>query len=320
MDPLRYRVDLPLSAEFHPLGFPVRLRTNSREALAAAREDWGRCRPKFERPPLEVRVAVSDEHDAPPPPDPVWRAQRHVLSIVSDQRHFAACDLDRGFSFCWLTPVAMRDACWVRWHFLNTMVYCTLTHLYLTPVHAACVCWQGRGVLLCGESGTGKSTLAYACACQGWKYISDDASYLVRDTGSRISIGSSHQIRFRDTAAALFPELRGRLATRRPGGKLSIEVWTEDLPQVRTATECRADFIVFLDRRPEGDAGLTPVTNEDALARWLGALAVFDRPVREEHEQSLRRLLEADAYELRYSTFDQAVAQLNALVGKGAGR
>ncbi len=60
----------------------------------------------------------------------------------------------------------------------------------------------------------GKSSLAYACACRGWTYVSDDASSLLRSGTERKVIGNSRLFRFRPAAVDLFPELRASGALR----------------------------------------------------------------------------------------------------------
>jgi hypothetical protein len=73
------------------------------------------------------------------------------------------------------------------------------------PLHGALVMRNGTGVMLCGDSCAGKSTLAYGCARAGWTYVSDDGTFLVRGRDDRYAIGDPHGIRFRTDAPACFP-------------------------------------------------------------------------------------------------------------------
>ncbi len=317
LDPLQFELDLPLRAEFYPLGFPLGLETNSAEVIAAAAESWGAFRPAFDRAPLRVRVAVSDDGAGEAPPDPSWSGQQHLMAIVSDSRHYAVCDFERGFAFCRLSRAAAANRAWMRFHYLETIAYSTLAVLYLAPVHAACVAREGFGVLLAGASGAGKSSLALACARRGWTYLSDDSSFVELGGDGLTVIGRPHQIRFRESAAELFPELQGRLAQRRPNGRTAIEVRTSDLPGVRTANQCRAGAVVFLDRREDGPAGLAELDAETALARCMEGSPTYGSRVRSAHEEALRRLAGVGAYELTYSRLEDAVGELERLAARG---
>ena len=48
----------------------------------------------------------------------------------------------------------------------------------LIPIHAACVGRAGRGLLLVGASGTGKSTLATLSALRGLEFLTEDAAFV----------------------------------------------------------------------------------------------------------------------------------------------
>ncbi len=148
--------------------------------LAAAEESWGALREVFSVPALKLRIALGEGSSGLCPPAPVYRGQRHLLSIVADSQNFAVCDREQGFAFAWINRDAAEHKAYLRYHFLEAIALTMLASSYVTPLHAACVEFAGQGVLLCGNSGAGKSSLAYACARAGWKYISDDASYLVR--------------------------------------------------------------------------------------------------------------------------------------------
>ena len=50
------------------------------------------------------------------------------------------------------------------------------------PLHAACVGQGGRGVLLIGESGAGKSTASLHCLLRGLDFVSEDSIFATPDT------------------------------------------------------------------------------------------------------------------------------------------
>ncbi len=112
-----------------------------------------------------------------------------------------------GYAFGWIGETTARDRPFLRFYFLDAVTLALVDQLYLAPVHAAAIRRHTTGVLLCGDSGTGKSTLAYACARAGWTFVSDDASYLVRGADTPRVLGNSRSLRLRPDAPILFQEL-----------------------------------------------------------------------------------------------------------------
>ncbi len=311
-NPVLSNADLPLRATFFPLGFPVEITTNSAAVLAAAEQSWRMFRPQFDHPPLRLELGVAeDESDTADPPTPVCRVREHLLTIVADPRNFIACDLRRGFAFGWVTRATAESPLYLRYHFLEAAVLGMLSTLRATALHAACVAPYGRGMLLCGDSGAGKSSLAFAGARSGWTYISDDASYLPLDRDDRLVVGNSHQIRFRDSGVQLFPELEGRSITPRAAGKPSIEVSTLEFPELTTSDSTRVEYIVFLNRRNAATPGLHPFSREAAL-RWFLQTSLLSAGAAD-HEAVVRNLVGVQVFELRYTDLDWAVERLEEL-------
>jgi Serine kinase of the HPr protein, regulates carbohydrate metabolism len=308
MDPFLRETPLERQCNYYPLGFPLQLKTNSAEVLQAAEATWGGRPRAFEKPPLELRIIV--ESGGGPPPEPVYRGQAHLMSIVADRENFAVCDYARHFAFCRLNTAAVRDQSFVSYYFLEAIANFSLTQLYLTPVHAACVARKGRGVLLSGSSGAGKTTLAYFCAKEGWTYVSDNESWLVR-AESRLLLGNPRRIRFRESAAELFPELKRSQAAPHPNGKMSIEVSPDGL---ETAYQCEVERVVFLSRESGSPATLRAIRSGDALEHFLSELPVYEDWVREEQRISLNRIAELDPVELRYSDPESALRAIESLV------
>ena len=317
-DPLLSNIALPLRKTYYPLGFAVEIETNSDEVLAAAEESWGALREVFSLPALKIRIALGAGSSGLCPPPPVFRGQRHLLSIVADAQNFAVCDRLQGFAFVWLNQDAVEHKAYLRYHFLEAIALTMLASSYVTPLHAACVELAGQGVLLCGNSGAGKSSLAYACARAGWKFISDDASYLVRQGSGRLVVGNSQLVRLRPSAAELFPELEGLSLTPRAAGKPSIEVPTALIPDVTTVPHSRVEYIVFLNRNEFDVPELVPFPKELAL-QWASHSQVDTRTNRE-IQAAIRELLNARLFELRYRTLSGAIARLEDLIRKGGER
>ena len=235
---------------------------------------------------------------------------------VADEHNFAVSDAKSGSAFAWFTEGAVSKRPYFRYHFLEAIFWMMASPMYLAPVHAACVNFKGKGVLLCGDSGAGKSSLAYACARSGWSYLSDDSSNVLRSRGGRVVIGNPHQIRFRPSAVNLFPELSPLRIAPRVTGKVSMELVTSTVPQIKKLCESPVNFIVFLRRR-NGRPRLLRRKKESVI-RWFETVLCFGSPaVRAAQRVAIHNLLKADIFEMRYSDLDVAIALLESMVHAG---
>lgn len=313
-DPILCDFDLPLIGTFHPRGFSVEISTNSPEVLLAAEESWGSCEQAFAEPPIRLQIGVSkDGRDAALSP-PVCRGRNNLISFVTDAQNFYSADLRQGFAFGWISQATVENRAGFRYHFLEGMALTLLMSRYMTPIHAACVVLDGQGVLLCGDSGAGKSSLSFACARRGWTFVADDSSSLVRNRADRVVIGNPQQIRFRQSAVDLFPELRYERLTRRVNGEMAIELPTSSLPDFVTALQAPVEHIVFLNRKEFAAVRLTRLAVERVLPWFEQVITYGELPVRDAQKSSLRSLLSANLVEMTYSDLDSAVSCLESLV------
>lgn len=314
-DPLMTRVPLEHEAIVYPYGFPVRVRSNSAITLQAAEISCSTYRKKFDFPPLDVRVLVSDSDSPALSEPPTFRSQGNLLTLVADAENFASLDLNTGFSFGWVTKATAQKTEYFRQCILDVMIYCLLEIRHLVTLHAACVKFKGRGILLTGPSGAGKSSLAYACARRGWTYVSDDASAFLRGAREPIVIGHPQKFRFREPVGQLFPEFQGLKSTLRAYGKPTIEVRTKSLEWLNSADESTICRVVFLNRQDfqGGLPQIVPVSPEVAWERLSFSVWAVQLPAFEERIEALQRLLEIPMYEMRYSEFDPAIDLLETL-------
>ncbi len=313
-NPVLGNIDLPLSETYYPLGFTLAIATNSEDVLEAARESWGAFPRAFAKPAIELRVGVLAENPAWPSSPHFVRSERHLIAWLQSPSDFSFCDMKKGFGFCRVGARTAANRPHLRYYYLEAMAYTLLEALYLTPIHAACVALHGQGLLLCGESEAGKSSLAYACARGGWTFVSDDVSYLVRGGDSHVLVGNPHLIRLREPARDLFPELRQHPVILRGQGDRAIELATKDLPNVVTAPHSPVRYILLLNRQPGSTPQLTPFSKAEALRQMEQVLCLGEQDLRDAQAASLRRLLSAEVFEFRYSSLDAALPELRALV------
>jgi hypothetical protein len=311
VDPLGRDLDLPLTGTYYPAGFPLHIATNSRHVLDAALESWHHCAREFDVEPVTFRVVIEPEGELADVP--TFRYQGHVLSAVSDSHNFCSTDMRALFASFHLSEKTAADHPWLRWFYIESMAYLLLAQRYIVPIHAACVARGSAGLLLCGESNAGKSTLSFACARAGWTFVADDCTWLLAGSSDRVAIGKPHQVRFRHDAARHFPELAGHVARTRPNGKLSIEVPISLFPEVATASRCPIAGLVFLDRHSGGPARAESIESADAVDMLLQEMPSYGDEVNAIYDRTVSALLGLPAWRLRYQSLPDAVRVLSEI-------
>lgn len=318
------RLDALFEAEYFPMGSALRITANHRAVLATADAMWARFPKLFPHRAMRLHVTLEGTASLPQHP-PVFRGEGHLFSIVADRAHFAAADLDRGFGHICISREAASDPAFLRYHFLEPLAYVLLAARHAAFVHASCVALEGRGLILSGGSGAGKTCLAYACARRGWTFITGDAVAVPCAKVHKV-VGRPFEIRFRHSAARLFPELAKFPQVLRPSGKTDIEIDPHALG-IATAVSCQASGLLFLERsaklersaRPAAPE-LTPISAAEARAMLEDGICFGDDSVRQRHGQALDRLARVPAFRLVYSDLDEAEAVLRSIVTKMPGR
>jgi hypothetical protein len=308
--------ELSLRRTFYPYGFPLEIRTNSPEMMVFMEETWGVFEKCFDEEPLrtDIRVLATDTMECPPAP--IYRLMQPMLTAIADRDNYLLADLSTGRTYVTLSSTALRFKLYLQFFFLELTAGNQIGTRYATAVHAGCVSLHGRGVLLCGASGAGKSTLSYACARSGWKYVTDDCSFLLNAGARNLVTGNYHKVRFRPTAAELFPEVAGIDLTPRAGGKPSIELPTGPLQNIVHSQMEEVSFMVFLNRQSGGQPGLFPYPKDAARQFMRNGLFGTKETLAAQH-QAIERLLKVDVLELHYTDLDWAIDRLRTLVQEG---
>jgi hypothetical protein len=316
-DPALARFSMPLHETFYPLGFPLQIETNCEEVLNCAAGSWQGFVKLFDTPPIRLRIGVRSGNSSDCPPTPTCKIQQHLAMNIADADNFSVADLSKGFASIWLTEAAVANRSYLRYFFLESAAMCLLATSHATAIHAACVEYKGCGILLCGDSGAGKSSLSYACARAGWTYITDDASFLVNNRHDRLVVGNCNQARFRPSAAELFSELTGKeIIQRAQVGKPSIELNTQPLRDISVSFTTHINHVVFINRHGVRRQELIEFPTE--VAKYSMLQVIFSMPeIRKVQSTMIDHLLDGGALELRYNNINWAVDRLAQLAERG---
>jgi hypothetical protein len=318
LDFSRHEVEAPalsLKKMFYPLGFPAEVSTNCTEVLEIMEDLWGKFEKQHDTGPILADVHVVEGSSMECPPIPIYRFMAPLLLGVADGDNYCVSDLQRSRSQIAISRAAVQNRLYAGYFLLGSPV----THIasrFTTPIHAGCVSLDGSGVLLCGDSGAGKSTLSYACARAGWTYVADDGSFVINDREDRMVTGDCHRVRFRPATAELFPELKGLEITPRAAGKPSIELETAPMSHLQCAQNAQVEYIVFVNRHSGGQQELRPYRKD--VARYAMQQVFYGMPeMRQKHNETIERLLEAEVFELRYTDLDWGIERLQCMVREG---
>jgi hypothetical protein len=323
LDFSRHALEIPkptLCEMFFPFGFAIELCTNSEAILSEARQLWSGFEKRFDNRPIRVDVHVVEDADARTseqcPPAPMARMTMPILYNVADANNYSVANLDEGWTRIVMARATEKHRNYVGYFFLGAAPLCHIASQHATPVHAGCVSFKGRGMLLCGDSGAGKSSLSYACARAGWAYTTDDASYLLQGDGDVTIIGNCRQVRFRPSAGELFPEIAGLEITPRAAGKPSLEMPTTNLPWMNCVPTASVNYMIFLNRSAGGPQDLVPFSRK--VARYYMRQVLFGSAAALARQYcNIERLLTAEVLELRYNDLDWAVQRLQKLAEEG---
>ena len=181
-------------------------------------------------------------------------------------------------------------------------------------VHAAAVADEGRCILLPGAAGIGKSTLAAALVSTGFQFLGDDTVVL---TGTRLDVRPvPFAICVKEGAWSLlterFPALMRQRVHRRPDGH-RVRYLPAPIGADPTALKA-VSAIVFPHREPGCASALIPISPPQALRQLLeGFYPLGDGLDITKVERLLRWIAAIDCFDLRFSSLDDGVAQIQSL-------
>jgi hypothetical protein len=142
----------------------------------------------------------------------------------------------------------------------------------LMPLHGACVGHEGRGLLLFGDSGAGKSTVSLHCLLRGMDFLAEDSVFVTPDTLRATGIANFVHVRcdsVHSLPASSAPMIRKSPIIRRRSGVEKFEIDLRRTDFRLAPSPLKVAGIVFISPQPaRRGVLLTPLRANQALARF----------------------------------------------------
>lgn len=137
--------------------------------------------------------------------------------------------------------------------------------------HCSVAADNGKGVILPGASGAGKTTTSLALVRGGFKLLGDDGNLLVHGAAGKVEILSfPERINVTEKTLAFFPELRSHAGvTRNSYHRKPFGFYIEDIFPASVTDRIRPRAILFPEITLSEKSHLVPLSKFESLRRFL---------------------------------------------------
>jgi hypothetical protein len=180
-------------------------------------------------------------------------------------------------------------------------------------LHATALEYHGRGLLIPGNTGCGKTTTLLALLRSGYRYLSDDHPVLW-DSGTRLELWAAPmKIDVTEQTIAFFPELRDAMSGLLRQGAYKKSFQLEDIYSDSAGQSCEPVMILFPHVTNMSHSCLEPLPKSRALELLIPQQSlVYDDEAAGREFQALSKLVQqAACYRLH---FGQDVLDLPNLI------
>lgn len=325
-DPFEEGSAARLHRDFHVLGARVRFESNSEELLRLVDSAYAGL-PRHElspvAPQLRVRLVLTSPEqkraNAAPPPLQMMSGAG-LLAAATASSNFMAVSAHERAALVIVSPRMLRFPYHTRYELIEFAVFTLAARAQrLVAMHGACVGRDGRGVLLMGPTGAGKSTVTLQCLIEGMEILAEDSVFVTPDT--LLAGGVSNFLHVRADSLRWIAErrtlakIRRSPVIRRRSGVRKYEIDLRAGRYPLAEHPLRIGAIVFLSAQSgAGRPLLERLSQKEALPMLIHEQAyAANRPPWASFIRSVKRL---PFFELRRGDHPrESVAELRELIG-----
>lgn len=185
----------------------------------------------------------------------------------------------------------------------------------LYMIHAAALAWDGKGVLVPGFTGSGKTTLSIALLREGFRFLGDDRTFVKRETDGLKLLAFPDELDVTEETISSFPEMKELPQDAFKLGPRKKKFWVERVYPDSIVNVAVPKILLFPNIVQRKESQLQPLPKAEAVGRLLPhALLVFDREIAEKHFHLLCHLIEKmDCYQF---DFGKDILHVHKLIKK----
>ncbi|MBI4165885.1 MAG: hypothetical protein HY508_09150 [Acidobacteria bacterium] len=298
-DPLRRFTPTPFVECFGAMDRTLRIATNNPAILECLRRLFGPApETSLSSPQFDWRIITGPDDVSKPPWPRMTAFSGPALRFINvGQRSFIAVDLEAREAVALLGGGLAEDEPGLVSIFIPALFYLCAPALGLLPITSACVAKAGQGLLIFGESGSGKTTSSYFAQGEGLEFQSDQSVFLEFQGSKLQAWGDFWPAAFRAASAQLFPELLSRARVVNQGDNSFLALAKSDHPVTMHAVKPTA--CIFLERGIATSPRLVPLPKLE-LGQRLGSFIPYkeEQWFESERQRALRALQELPAFRL----------------------
>ena len=283
LDPFLEHIVTPFTARYHLLGSQFSLESNDRRLMRIAAQAFSglpihRFPGRSDR--LRIRLmlhgtAAGGQTDALAPELRTY-GWNNLFCATMGPDTLAVLSPQTGFGLIVVSKHMLAFPYELRYELIEFAAFVLAARRRdLVPLHGACIALNGKGLLLLGDRGAGKSVTSLACLADGFEFVAEDG--LVVCPATLLTSGLSSFLHLRSDSLHFFRGLKSArsmlkspIIVRRSGvQKVELDARKIGVKLARSSVEIRA--IVFLSGRKTRSAALaTPLARavtRDRLAQ-----------------------------------------------------
>jgi hypothetical protein len=208
-------------------------------------------------PRIRVRLALAPRarpRSRAAPPRVETLSGAGLLCGTTSSSDFAVLSPEHRSALVVVSREMLRFEYYTRYELIEFAVFTLAARSQgLIPLHGACVGAAGRGLLLIGDSGAGKSTASLHCLLRGMDFLTEDSVFVAPD--SALATGIANFLHIRCDSLDSVPASSAALIRRSPviRRRSGVEKFEVDLrrPQFRLAPgPLSIAAIVFISPQP----------------------------------------------------------------------